>query len=180
VTSVSGSCVHPTRLVRNPTPGSLLISGSGGATKRGWRGGHVLDRRTIYVLLIAVARLTLVLARGGVGVVPGRKLGATEPPEPLGLVVVSDLKTLIGHQLVVHLVCRLTAGPELEVNERPHERDIILIRLLHKINGANTVATENTVKGVAVKIGVNALGVSTVDVDAGDIVARHVLLCDFL
>jgi len=70
------------------------------------------------------------------------------------------------------------------VDERPDEWDLVLIRLLHEVNGADAVGTKNTIKGITEKVGVGTLGVSTVDVDAGDgvvvvVASSHVLLFDF-
>jgi len=68
------------------------------------------------------------------------------------------------------------------VDEGPDEWDIILIRLLHEVNGTDAVGTKNTVEGITEKVGVVTRGVSTVDVDAGDgviVASSHVLLVDF-
>jgi len=68
------------------------------------------------------------------------------------------------------------------VDECPDEWDIILIRLLHEVNGTDAVGTKNTVEGITEKVGVVTRGVSTVDVDAGDgvvVASSHVLLFDF-
>ena len=96
--------------------------------------------------------------------------------------IVGDLDALLRHQVVIHPVCRLTAGPELEVDECPDEWDLVLIRLLHEVNRTDAVGTKNTVKGVTVKVWVSARRVSTVDVDAGDgvVESSNVLLVDFL
>lgn len=68
------------------------------------------------------------------------------------------------------------------MDEGPDEWDIILIRLLHEVNGTDAVGTKNTVEGITEKVGVVTRGVSTVDVDAGDgviVASSHVLLVDF-
>ena len=156
---------HPSGLVGHLTLGRLLVS----TVRLGNHGIGVLDgigrlrRRRAVVVLPG-----LTLGLGSSLVVTSRELGTTEAPEPVRLVVVSDGETLVGHQLAAHAVGDISLGPELEVDEGTHERDAVLIGLLDKVNGTNApIVPECLLKGGLEDVRVTALGVSTVDVDAG-------------
>lgn len=159
------SDTHPTGLIGHLALGRLLVS----AVRLGNHRGGGLDgigRRCRRRAVVVLPGLTL--GPGSGLVIASRELGATEAPEPVRLVVISDGKALVSHQLAAHAVGDISLGPELEVDEGTHEGNAVLVGLLDEVDRANApIIPECLLKGGLEDVRVTALGVSTVNVDTG-------------